>query len=80
MLHPGLVVDDHIAVILADRIDHLAQVVVDGAVAARAFGAAHGDQVKAVTLGQRRLDLIAQVVVFAHPAGHGAHRRAALSE
>jgi len=77
VLHAGLVVDDHVGVVAAEAVDHLAQVVVDGAVAAGAFRAAHGDQVDAVAFGQRRADLAIQVVALVQAAGQRAHGRAA---
>ena len=47
MLHPGLVVNHHIGVVLADPIDHIAPVVIDCAVATLPFSAPHGNQIEA---------------------------------
>ncbi len=75
VLHARLVVDHHVAVVAADRVDHVAQVVVHRAVAAWALGAAHRDQVEAVAFGKRRADLVVEVLALGHPAVECAHRR-----
>ena len=62
VLHAGLVVDDDAPVGVAQAVDGRAQHVVGGAVAARAFGPAHGEQVEVVALDHALLHLVLEPV------------------
>ncbi len=77
MFHARFVVDNDIAVALADAIDDGAQIVIDGAVAAGALAAAHCDQIEACPFRDGRANLVVQVVAFVHATRQTAHRRAA---
>ena len=57
VLHARLVVDDHVGILVDRLVDEGAQHVVDVAIAARAFGAAHGQQVELLPFGLGELQL-----------------------
>ena len=62
VLHAGLVVDHDAAIGVAQAVDGLAQHVVGGAVAARAFRPAHRQQVDVFTLDKALLHLVLEPV------------------
>ena len=69
VFHPGFVVDDHIVVVVAQGSKDVPQQVVGVAVASRALGPSHGDQVEIRCLDQAGLDLVFEELLLGHPAG-----------
>ena len=76
MFHPRFVVNDHVGIVFTHSVNHLAQVMVDRAVAPLPLPTSHGDQIETGTFRQRRLNVVIQVFALVHAAGHDAHSRA----